>query len=100
MKLLLFTRKGCCICDTLKSNLSKIDILKIANNLTIEEIDIDRFDLYQNKFRKYDFEVPVLALQYDNSKEYVELPRVSPRIKEINLSNWLKKNINNVFQNL
>ena len=42
--------------------------------------------------------ISVVLLSTD--AEYIELPKVSPRLKEINLSNWLKKNINNVLQNL
>lgn len=98
MKLLIFVRKGCCICENLKENLVNIDISSIIKNLKVEEIDIDRFDLYQDRFKKYDYLVPVLALKYENSYEIIELPRVSPRLKKIQLKNWLKKNIDNVLQ--
>ena len=98
MKLLIFIRKGCCICDSLKNNLSKINIQKIKNNLVIEEIDIDRFDLYQDRFMKYDLEVPVLAIKNINSSEIIELPRVSPRLKDVYLEKWLEKSINTLLK--
>ena len=98
MKLLIFVRKGCCICDSLKNNLKKIDLIKLFNNLEIEEIDIDRFDLYDDRFRKYDYLVPVLGLKMKNSQEIIQLPSVSPRLKEIQLRNWLQKNINEILK--
>ena len=96
MDLLIFVREGCCICDSLKNNLRKIKIKNIHQDLRIQEIDIDRFDLYQDKFKKYDYEVPVIALKKINSNKIIELPRVSPRLKDSQLENWLKKNINNL----
>ena len=98
MKLLIFVRKGCCICDSLKNNLKKIDLIKLFNDLEIEEIDIDRFDLYEDRFRKYDYLVPVLGLKMKNSQEIIQLPSVSPRLKEIQLRNWLQKNINEILK--
>jgi len=94
MVLFLYTRKGCCICDKLKSDLNNINVNKFNPKLEIFEVDIDRFDLYKNDFKKYDHQVPVLALQLNNSKEIIELPRVSPRLKGLQLDDWLKKNIN------
>ena len=76
-------------------NLESIDINSIQKGLKIHEIDIDRFDLYQNKFKKYDHEVPVLAFKNMNSDKVYELPKISPRLKDCQLRNWLRKNINN-----
>ena len=94
MVLYIYTRKGCCICDKLKNDLNNLNINNFYPQLKIFEVDIDRFDLYKNDFKKYDHQVPVLALQLPDSKEIVELPRVSPRLKTFQLNNWLKKNIN------
>ena len=76
-----------------------INIQSIEPSLKIHEIDIDRFDLYKNKFKKYDNDVPVLALEDINSGKCYELPRVSPRLKDLQLKNWLEKNINNILIN-
>ncbi|MBK16821.1 MAG: thioredoxin family protein [Prochlorococcus sp. SP3034] len=94
MDLLIFVRKGCCICDSLKKNLKEINIKNIRIDLTVKEIDIDRFDLYEDKFKKYDYEVPVMAIKEKSSNKIYELPRVSPRLKNSQLENWLQKNIN------
>ena len=94
MKLIIFIRKGCCICDSLKKNIKN---LNLQNHLIIEEIDIDRYDLYEDKFRKYDNYVPVLALEKIKADEYIELPRCSPRLKDTQLKKWLNKNIRNAL---
>ena len=73
-------------------------MIKLFNDLEIEEIDIDRFDLYEDRFRKYDYLVPVLGLKMKNSQEIIQLPSVSPRLKEIQLRNWLQKNINEILK--
>ena len=97
MVLFLYTRKGCCICENLKNNLYSLNINITYPKLKIFEIDIDRYDLYKNDYRKYDHQVPVLALKLADSKEIFELPRVSPRLKDLQLNNWLEKNINNIL---
>ena len=96
MVLFIYTRKGCCICDKLKNDLNNINN-NFYPKLEIFEVDIDRFDLYKNDFKKYDHQVPVLALQLTESREIIELPRVSPRLKDLQLDNWLKKNINHIL---
>ena len=96
MILLIFVRKGCCICDTLKHNLKNINFENLTTDLFLEEIDIDRVDLYQDKYKKYNYEVPVLAIKKDKSNEICELPRVPPRLKESQLKNWLEKKIKNL----
>ena len=94
MILFVFVRKGCCICDALKNNLSSVNLKNINPNLKINEIDIDRFDLYQDMYKKYDYQVPVMGVKALNSDQIIELPRVSPRLKNLHLENWLEKNIN------
>jgi len=98
MKIFIFVRKGCCLCDALKNKLAKINLKEVLPNLELKEIDIDRFDLYQDKYKKYDYEVPVIALEEIKSKKIIELPRVSPRLKDDQLQNWFKKNINTILK--
>ena len=93
MLLLIFVRKGCCICNALKNNLKKINLDNVHPDLKIQEIDIDRFDLYKDQFKKYDHEVPVIALKNLSSNQLNEFPRLSPRVKEKQLEIWLRKNI-------
>ena len=97
MKIFIFVRQGCCLCDSLKNKLAKINLKEILPNLELIEIDIDRVDLYQDKYKKYDYEVPIIAIEGINSKEIIELPRISPRLKDDQLKNWLQKNINTIL---
>ena len=94
MKIFIFVRKGCCLCETLKNKLTKINFKEIKPKLEINEIDIDRFDLYQDKYKKFDHEVPVVAIKESTSQKFIELPRISPRLKDDQLKKWLEKNIN------
>ena len=94
MQIFIFVRKGCCLCETLKNKLTEINLKEIKPKLEINEIDIDSFDLYQDKYKKFDHEVPVLAVKEIKSQKIIELPRVSPRLKDDQLKKWLKKNIN------
>ena len=94
MKIFIFVRNGCCLCETLKNKLTKINLTEIKPKLEINEIDIDRFDLYQDKYKKFDHEVPVVAIKESTSQKFIELPRISPRLKGDQLKKWLEKNIN------
>ena len=78
--------------------MSKINLKELLPNIELKEIDIDRFDLYQDKYKRYDYEVPVIAIQEDNSEKIIELPRISPKLKDEQLKNWFKRNINNVLK--
>ena len=61
MKIFIFVRQGCCLCDLLKNKLAKINLNELFPNLEeLKEIDIDRVDLYKDKYKKYDYEVPVI----------------------------------------
>ncbi len=97
MKIFIFVRQGCCLCDSLKNKLAKINLKEILPNLELIEIDIDRVDLYQDKYKKYDYEVPIIAIEGINSKEIIELPRISPRLKDAQLKNWFQKTINTIL---
>ena len=94
MKIFIFVRKGCCLCETLKNKLTKINLKEIKPKLEINEIDIDRFDLYQDKYKKFDIEVPVVAIKESKSQKIIKLPRISPRLNDDQLKKWLEKNIN------
>ena len=98
MKIFIFVRQGCCLCDSLKKKLAKIKFKEVFPNFELNEIDIDRHDLYQDKYKKYDYEVPVIAIEEDKSKKIIELPRISPRLKDDQLETWFKKNINIVLK--
>ena len=50
--------------------------------------------MYQDKYKKFDNEVPVVAIKESKSQKIIELPRISPRLNDEQLKKWLEKNIN------
>ena len=82
-QLTLYSRAGCCLCEGLESRLRTLDLKGLSIELAV--IDIDAPGIPQELKARYDFEVPVLAL--DGS----ELPRVSPRLTGEGLLNWLQR---------
>tara|TARA_B100001250_G_C19044892_1_gene463307 strand:- start:173 stop:376 length:204 start_codon:yes stop_codon:yes gene_type:complete len=61
-------------------------------------IDIDDKEVSIDIQRKYTNEVPVLVLDSNKLSRNIELPRVSPRLKEDILLSWIQKNLNNLFK--
>ena len=79
--------------------MAKINLNELFPNLEeLKEIDIDRVDLYKDKYKKYDNEVPVIAVEGIRSEEIIELPRISPRLKDAQLKNWFQKNISAILK--
>ena len=89
--LLLYTRKGCCLCKGLEQKLLNIPLQKLNPPLDLYVIDIDSVDIPKTVRDRYDLEVPVMLLLDCESKGTFELPRVSPRINNEGLFNWLQK---------
>ena len=82
-QLLLFTRKGCCLCDGLEEKLAAL-----VPATAITRIDVDGDPALQ---ARYGLEVPVLAVARGPA-DWQELPRVPPRLSGEGLAVWLHKN--------
>ena len=95
--LILFSRKGCCLCETLEKKLSTINLINLNPPLSLSIIDIDNQAVSIDIQRKYTNEVPVLVLDSNKLSRKIELPRVSPRLKEDLLFSWIQKNLNIIF---
>ena len=95
--LILFSRKGCCLCETLEKKLSTISLINLNPPIVLSIIDIDNKELSIDIKRKYTNEVPVLVLDSNKLSRKIELPRVSPRLKEDMLFSWIQKNLNIYF---
>ena len=96
--LILFSRKGCCLCEALEKKLSNISLTKLNPPLVLSIIDIDSKEISNDIQRKYTNEVPVLVLESYKLLKKVELPRLSPRLKEDLLLSWIQKNLNIFFE--
>ena len=95
--LILFSRKGCCLCETLEKKLSTISLINLNPPIVLSIIDIDNQEVSFEIQNKYTNEVPVLVLDSNKLSRKIELPRVSPRLKEEMLLSWIQKNLNILF---
>ena len=95
--LILFSRKGCCLCETLEKKLSTISLINLNPSIVLSIIDIDNDEVSIEIQKKYTNEVPVLVLDSNKLSREIELPRVSPRLREDLLLSWIQKKLNIIF---
>ena len=96
--LILFSRKGCCLCETLEKRLSNLNLANLNPSIELSIVDIDSEKVPTDIQRKYTNEVPVIVLDSNKLLRKIELPRVSPRLKEELLLSWIQKNLNIFFK--
>ena len=95
--LILFSRKGCCLCETLEKKLLDLRLFNLNPPIVLSIIDIDSKKVSIDIQGKYTNEVPVLVLDSNNLSEKIELPRVPPRLKDDLLLSWIQKHLNVAF---
>ena len=95
--LILYSRKGCCLCQTLEKKLSKISLENLNPSIVLSIVDIDSKKVSLDIQMKYTNDVPVMVLDSTRLLKMIELPRVSPRLKEDMLLFWIQKNLNNLY---
>ena len=98
--LILYSRKGCCLCETLEKKLSNISLENLNPSVEISVVDIDNVEVSIDIRNRYKNEVPVLVLDSYILSRKIEFPRVSPRLKEDLLLSWIQKRLNSCFINL
>ena len=96
--LILYSRKGCCLCQSLEKKLSSIRLEKLNPCIALSIVDIDSKKVSLGIKKKYTNEVPVIVLDSTRLLKKIELPRVSPRLKEELLLSWLQKNLNILYK--
>ena len=96
--LILYTRKGCCLCQTLEKKLSNICLENLNPSIVFSIIDIDSKKVSSDIQMKYTNEVPVIVLDSTRLLKKIELPRVSPRLKDDMLLSWIQKNLNILYK--
>ena len=92
--LILFSRKGCCLCQSLEKKLSNICLNDLKPSLILSIIDIDSKKVSLDTHMKYTNAVPVIVLDSTKLLKKIEFPRVSPRLKEDVLLSWIQKHLN------
>ena len=98
--LILYSRKGCCLCQTLEKKLSNICLKNLKPSILLSIVDIDSEEVSLDIQLKYTNIVPVIVLDSNRLLKKIELPRVSPRLKEDMLLSWIQKNLNNVYKTI
>ncbi len=96
--LVLFSRKGCCLCEALEKKLLNINLSDLNPSLILSIIDIDNINELVDTKRKYTNEVPVLVLDSIKLQKKIEFPRVPPRLKEGLLVSWIQKQLNSFYE--
>ena len=96
--LVLYSRKGCCLCQTLEEKLSNICLEKLNPSIILSIVDIDSKKVSLDIQKKYRNQVPVIVLDSNRLLKKIELPRVSPRLKEDMLLSWIQKNLNILYK--
>ena len=91
IELLLYTRKGCCLCESLEDRLKGICLKDFYPELFFSIKDIDSKNVSEIEKQSYSLEVPVLVLFVKETGLKFKLPRVSPRLKNEGFYNWLEK---------
>ena len=96
--LILYSRKGCCLCEALEKKLSNIRLNKLEPSLVLSVVDIDSKKVSLDTQVRYTNEVPVLVIESTKLLKKIELPRVSPRFKEGMLFSWIQKHLYNLYK--
>ena len=96
--LILYTRKGCCLCQTLEKKLSNICLKDLKPSIILSIVDIDSKKVSLDIQMKYTNEVPVMVLDSTRLLKKIELPRIPPRLKEDMLLSWIQKNLNILYK--
>ena len=97
--LILYSRKGCCLCQTLEKKLSNICLRNLTPSVVLSIVDIDSKKVSLDIQMKYTNDVPVIVLDSTKLLKKIELPRVPPRLKEDMLLSWIQKNLNIFYKN-
>ena len=88
--LVLYSRKGCCLCEGLENRLRSLALDQITPPLQLIVIDIDDTSTPNSIRHLYDMKVPVLVVRKKTNLTELPLPRVSPRLKGDALAIWLQ----------
>ena len=96
--LILYSRKGCCLCQSLEKKLSNICLEKLTPSIKLSIVDIDSKKVSLDIKMNYTNHVPVMVLDSSRLLKKIELPRVSPRLSEDMLLSWIQKNLNILYK--
>ena len=86
------------MCQTLEKKLSKICLENLNPSIVLSIVDIDSKKVTLDIQMKYTNEVPVIVIDSSILLKKIELPRISPRLKQDMLLSWIQKNLNILYK--
>ena len=81
-----------------KKKISRICLENLNPSMVLSIVDIDSKKVSLDIHMKYKNEVPVMVIESTRLLKKIELPRVSPRLKEDMLLSWIQKNLNILYK--
>ncbi len=91
MRLILYSKPGCHLCEGLQEKLEAIQALPF-------ELEIRDITTQADWFQAYQYEIPVLFIQTDPATAPAPVPRPSPRASVAQLERMLQKLLMNSAQ--
>jgi hypothetical protein len=88
MKLILYSKPGCHLCEGL---LSKLETIIQAEDFAVLDLQVRDITTREDWFTAYQYEVPVLCVAKNDSLQTI--PRPSPRTSVTQLEKTLRKYI-------
>lgn len=83
MKLILYSKQDCCLCEGLLTKLQQVKNVDF-------ELEVREITTNPDWFDRYQYEIPVLCLLTDRNQEQ-ELPRFPPRSPVTKLEDLLQR---------
>ncbi|WP_103666657.1 glutaredoxin family protein [Pseudanabaena sp. BC1403] len=83
MKLILYSKQDCCLCEGLLTKLQQVKNVDF-------ELEVREITTNSDWFDRYQYEIPVLCLFNDRQQEQ-ELPRFPPRSPVTKLEDLLQR---------
>jgi hypothetical protein len=95
MQLILYSKPGCHLCESLQEKLAKVQNLSF-------KLQVRDITTREDWFRAYEYEIPVLILEYEQDGKMTSqpLPRTSPRSSWQQLEQMLWNYISHVEKNI
>ncbi|MGM3307851.1 glutaredoxin family protein [Anabaena sp. WFMT] len=92
MRLILYSKPGCHLCEGLQEKLEQIQNLSL-------KLEIRDITTREDWFAAYQYEIPVMYLVLDDAEVEQPLPRPSPRASVKQLEQMLHKYLSNPEKN-
>lgn len=89
IKLILYSKPGCHLCEGLQEKLEEIQ--QHSQHLNKFELEIRDITTRQDWFQAYQYEIPVLLKSTETDEVEQPIPRPSPRLSVSQLEQMLQK---------